>query len=59
MTDAQGPFHEQSERGAEQLKDRQEEGGTERTPETEPSREETEAQRLKREQTDQEGKNRV
>jgi hypothetical protein len=59
MTDAQGPFHEQSERGSEQGKDRQEEGGTERTSETEPSRKETEAQRSKREQTDQEGKNRV
>jgi hypothetical protein len=59
MTDAQGPFHEQSERGAEQLKERQEGGGKERTPETEPSKEETEAQRLKREQTEREGKKMV
>jgi hypothetical protein len=59
MTDAQGPFHKQTEQGAEQGKDRQEEGGTERTFKTEPSRKETEAQRLKRERTDQKGKNRV
>jgi hypothetical protein len=56
MTDVQGPFHERSERGAEQLKESQEDGGKERTPETEPSNEEIEAQRLKGEQTEQEGR---
>jgi hypothetical protein len=59
MTDVQGPFHEQSERGAEQLKERQEDGGKERTPKTESSKGETEAQRFKRDQTEQEGRKMV
>jgi hypothetical protein len=49
MTDVQDPSHEQSERGTEQLNEKQEDGGKERSPETEPSKGETEVQRLNRE----------
>jgi hypothetical protein len=59
MTDVQDPSDEQPERGTEQLKGRQEVGVKEQRPDTEPLKEETEAERLKREQTEQEGRKMV
>jgi hypothetical protein len=45
MTDVQDLPHEQSKRGAEQLTERQEDGGKKQSPEMEPSKKETEVQR--------------
>jgi hypothetical protein len=59
MTDVQDPSDEQPERGTEQLKGRQEVGVKEQRPDTEPLKEETEAERLKREQTEHEGRKMV
>jgi hypothetical protein len=59
MTDVQDPSDEQPERGTEQLKGRQEVGVKEQRPETETSKGETEAERLKWERTEQEGRKMV
>jgi hypothetical protein len=54
MTDVQDPSDEQPERGTEQPKVKQEVGVKEQRPKMEPLKEETEAERLKREHTEQE-----
>jgi hypothetical protein len=59
MMDVQDPSDEQPEKGTEQVKGRQEVGVKEQRPETEQLKEETGAERLKRKQTEQEGKKMV
>jgi hypothetical protein len=59
MTDVQDPSNEQPEKGTEHLKGRQEVGVQEHRPETEQLKEESVAQRLTREQTEQEGRKMV